>query len=166
MKSRFQKYIVNPETGCWEWTGSVDKDGYGQIRWRSTTAKNGWTTIKAHRAIYQLVTRGPIPEGMELDHTCNTRKCVNPLHMVVCTHHANVQVIQQRWMGLATVEDEALYAMIFEVETEGQPLGIVADRYGLGKGELVSLRRSRRWEEMHKQMVISANAVVQAGLPF
>lgn len=65
---------------CWIWTGSVGKaytkrsgGGYGQIR-------SGGKTKKIHRVVYELLI-GPIPEGLQLDHICGNKKCVNPLHL-------------------------------------------------------------------------------------
>lgn len=64
---------------CWIWTGSLDPDGYG--RWRE-----GFKL--AHRVVYEALV-GPIPAGMELDHTCYVRECVNPAHLEVVTGKEN-----------------------------------------------------------------------------
>lgn len=64
---------INPLTGCWEWIGSRNDDGYG-IAWTDGR------TQSAHRAIWSLFV-GPIGEGMTLDHLCRFRCCVNPTHL-------------------------------------------------------------------------------------
>ena len=58
---------------CWEWTGRIQDDGYGQMWWagRSQTA---------HRVVYEVLA-GPIPEGLSLDHLCRNQRCVNPDHL-------------------------------------------------------------------------------------
>lgn len=43
----------------------------------------------AHRFSYEILV-GPIPEGMELDHLCKNRRCVNPAHLEPVTHHENL----------------------------------------------------------------------------
>jgi len=58
----------------WLWTGPVDPDGYG--RW----SLPGEGSTGAHRAAYRLAV-GPIPEGMEVDHTCRVRLCCRPDHL-------------------------------------------------------------------------------------
>ena len=50
---------------------------------------DGRKLVLAHRFAYELL-RGPIPEGMTIDHLCRTRSCVNPEHFEVVTRGENV----------------------------------------------------------------------------
>ena len=68
---------------CWPWRGQVNRGGYGVARYKRRT-----TT--AHRAIYRILV-GPIPDGLELDHLCRNRLCVNPAHLEPVTHLENVR---------------------------------------------------------------------------
>lgn len=61
--------------GCWIFTGHVGEHGYAVIK----DARTDRCTM-AHRATYEALV-GPIPEGLELDHTCRVRRCVNPAHL-------------------------------------------------------------------------------------
>jgi hypothetical protein len=67
-------YLVNAETGCWEWQRYKDKSGFGRI---STTG--GYSPL-AHRQFFQRL-RGPIPAGLTLKHKCHNHGCVNPDHL-------------------------------------------------------------------------------------
>lgn len=58
---------------CWLWRAAVARNGYG------TFGRDGQTRY-AHRVAYELV-RGPIPEGLVIDHLCRVRACVNPAHL-------------------------------------------------------------------------------------
>jgi hypothetical protein len=66
---------------CWNWTAALS-DGYGLFWW------NG-STVAAHRLAYVALV-GPIPDGLELDHKCRNRACVNPAHLRIITHQGNV----------------------------------------------------------------------------
>lgn len=76
---------VNPITGCWEWTGAKNDQGYGML-----CEQRGSRQLRAHRVVYEAV-KGPIPEGLELDHLCRNRQCVNPTHLEAVTHQVNAQ---------------------------------------------------------------------------
>jgi len=65
---------VVPTGFCWEWTAQLTS-GYGQFAVNRIGHKRG-----AHRLAYTLLV-GPIPDGMELDHLCRNRSCVNPDHL-------------------------------------------------------------------------------------
>lgn len=74
---------VDPK-GCWIWTGFIDSaTGYGRI---TVDTENEL----AHRVSYRAFV-GPIPPGLEIDHVCRTRACVNPFHLEAVTHLENVR---------------------------------------------------------------------------
>jgi len=78
-RERFLKLIVVSANGCWEWQLSPDKDGYGLISVGSDTDGSA-RRMRAQRFAYEEFV-GPIPEGMETDHLCRNRICVNPAHL-------------------------------------------------------------------------------------
>ena len=65
--------------GCWTFTGTINNKGYGAIL--QTTA---------HRYIYQQVV-GPIPAGLQIDHLCMNKTCVNPAHLEPVTAKENMR---------------------------------------------------------------------------
>jgi HNH endonuclease len=67
---------VSRSDGCWEWTGPIDKAGYGRVRMPRPSRKR----LLAHRVMY-LCFVGPIGNGLEVDHRCRNRGCVNPAHL-------------------------------------------------------------------------------------
>lgn len=71
---------LRPDLGsCWLWVGGTLRGGYGKV---------GNPTRLAHRVAYELVV-GPIPEGLQIDHLCQVRSCVNPAHLEPVTPKEN-----------------------------------------------------------------------------
>lgn len=82
MPVRFQKKVRVEYNGCWMWTGSKYTPGYGQFR------QPKGERMSAHKYAYVTLI-GPIPDGLEPDHMCGRRGCVNPYHLQLLTHGAN-----------------------------------------------------------------------------
>ena len=78
---------VDASSDCWEWTASRTTTGYGQVGIQRQGIRK---TFKAHRVAYELV-RGPIPEGLEIDHLCENSICVNPWHLESVEHVENIR---------------------------------------------------------------------------
>lgn len=85
MTERFwAKFDRDPVTGCWNWTAAVDPGtGYGKFHVAPGETAN------AHRVAYELLA-GPVPDGLDLDHLCRTRACVNPAHLEPVTRRVNL----------------------------------------------------------------------------
>jgi HNH endonuclease len=80
---RFHAKTLADDTGdCIVWTAGKNQDGYGLFRW------GGGPTRGAHRISYEHWV-GPIPAGLEIDHLCRLRSCVNPFHLEAVTHREN-----------------------------------------------------------------------------
>jgi hypothetical protein len=68
LESRFFGHLLGEdENGCWLWD-KPNPDGYGQFQGM------------AHRWSFEFFI-GSIPEGLQLDHLCRNRRCVNPWHL-------------------------------------------------------------------------------------
>ena len=90
--------------GCpWIWVGAITSRGHGNF---ALVAKRGQSKyIAAHRFMYQL-TRGPVADGLDIDHICHNeaarrgtcdggetclhRRCVYPEHLVAKSRRENL----------------------------------------------------------------------------
>lgn len=80
---RFAEKVAPRESGCVEWTGALNPNGYGQFY-----ASRG-KYVKAHRWAYENQV-GPIAGDLPLDHLCRNRKCVNVEHLEPVTQRVNL----------------------------------------------------------------------------
>lgn len=80
----FARNVEFSESGCWLWSKSLHATGYGQL------GPGYGVTRYAHRWLW-LHTVGPIAPGLELDHLCRVRHCVNPDHLEPVTKLENSQ---------------------------------------------------------------------------
>ena len=88
----------NPD-GCWIWTGSIDRDGYGYL------SHGGKSTTGAHRVLYEM-HNGPIPEGLTIDHLCEIRPCVNPEHLEAVTFDENQRRRRKVFIGPTATKEQ------------------------------------------------------------
>lgn len=79
----WDKVFPEPNSGCWLWVGCVNHHGYGSLNRRGRTRL-------AHRYAYEALI-GPIPSGLQTDHRCRTRCCVNPAHLEPVTSAENTR---------------------------------------------------------------------------
>lgn len=82
LRAKIEAYsIPEPNSGCWLWTGSCNRDGYGRLT-------HSHRTVDAHRLSW-LAHRGPIPDGLWVLHACDVPSCVNPDHLWLGTNSDN-----------------------------------------------------------------------------
>lgn len=87
-EQRIQKYlddgtvVIDLETGCWNWLGYCPRR-YGVLSYQGQN-------INAHVFFY-LTLKGEIPDGLEPDHLCRNKLCVNPDHLEPVTHAENMR---------------------------------------------------------------------------
>lgn len=80
-EQKFWGFVIPADTGCWEWTGYRDRDGYGICTW-------GGKHARAHRVAYEMLF-GYLDADRALDHLCKNRSCVRPQHLEPVTWQQN-----------------------------------------------------------------------------
>lgn len=81
LPKQFWEKVKLGECGCWLWKASKLK-GYGLFEFAGMR--------RAHRVAYTFLV-GPIPVGLQIDHLCRVRNCVNPRHLEAVTQQENIR---------------------------------------------------------------------------
>lgn len=81
----WSRVAVRSDGECWPWRLSLGSHGYGQIGWQNAEGRD---MLLAHRVAWVL-TVGPIPGDLTIDHLCRNRRCCNPNHLRLLTNEEN-----------------------------------------------------------------------------
>lgn len=93
LPARFWAKARETESGCWEWTGHRKRDGYGQFGGRQLAHRVAFAALVGDLPPY-------VPGGLQLDHLCRNRACVNPAHLELVSHRENTlrgESVAARW---------------------------------------------------------------------
>ena len=137
---RFMAFVSpEPNSGCWLWSGAYFKkpnqDGYGMF-WMGKTRRAAF----AHRVSFEL-HKGPIPNGLVIDHVCRVKGCVNPEHLRAVTHRTNTR---ENNSSVCTVNAHKTHCK------RGHEFTVENTKLVPGGRECVACRRMTRMRHYHK----------------
>lgn len=119
--------------GCWIWQGAVRQTGYGVLyRGKCTSAYQ----------VYYEKYKGPIPEGLDLDHLCRNRLCVNPDHLEPVTRAVNLQ------RGATAKLNPAKVRMIRRAYSTGTTIAELARQYRVDGKTIHAVVTFRSWKNI------------------
>jgi DNA-binding XRE family transcriptional regulator len=124
---------------CWVWQGALNNSGYGKIGGRFPGDRDG---TMSHRYHYERVY-GAIPEGLQVDHLCRIRACVNPAHLELVTPAENIRRGELTKLTERDVRD--IRALGRPAKKERRQL---AARYGVSLGCIDSLIWGQSWRNV------------------
>lgn len=122
-------------TPCWIWRG---RSGRGRGKVLYFKARIGGTQTYVHRASH-IQFKGPIPEGLVVDHRCDNTHCVNPDHLKAVTTGENT--------GRATRKLTA--PQVREIRVSVEDRAALANRYGVCERVVYDVQRGVRYKDVH-----------------
>lgn len=96
-KERILRAVELNSYGCWEWKLRTDRAGYGRLKVQ-LGKRDAFRSTSAHRYAWEL-WKGPIPENMNVLHSCDNRKCCNPEHLWIGTQQENMRDMHAKGRG-------------------------------------------------------------------
>lgn len=137
-------------TGCINWTSST-RNGYGSLSIGSRTDGTR-RTVRAHRLAFETFV-GPIPDGMEICHHCDNRRCINPKHLFAGTHQDNIDDREAKGRNRPQRGESNVTSKLTEPEVismrrlrqKGLTYAAIAARFGVHKKTAMQIVKGEQW---------------------
>lgn len=140
---RLARNSVDGPGDCRLWIGALNNNGYGQIG-------NDRKVVLAHRLAYELKT-GPIPDGMQVLHKCDTPSCINPEHHFLGDVKANMEDMRAKGRaarGERVAGSKLKSGDIMEINSSKLKHHELAAMYGVSRSAITMIRQGKRWSHI------------------
>lgn len=141
IEDRFwEKIDKQKDDACWPWNKARKEKGYGRFEYKGKT-------VHAHRMAYAL-TKGPIPDGMTVRHTCDNPCCCNPSHLQLGTTLENVNDMVSRGRhprGERHGKSKLTTREVEEIRGSNETGNVLAESYGVHPSVISSIKRHKHW---------------------
>lgn len=127
--------------GCWLWMGSYTGNGYGSFKKRLTDGT--YQTVRAHRFAHEMAV-GPIPNGINVLHACDCRKCVNQKHLSSGTQLENLYDANQKGRSYRRWLANEVVARIKELFASGISQAAIAKELAVSRSVVYHIARGKR----------------------
>ena len=149
LSERFLSKSSQSETssGCLEWTGKPDRNGYGRLGFDGGE-------LYAHRTAFELYSQVKIPRGMQVRHKCDNRRCVNPAHLELGTMQDNMmdKMSRQRQSKGETHNSAKLkegdILRVRSLLKEGIAQKVIAKEYGVDQSLISLISSGKIWRHL------------------
>lgn len=148
LEERFHsKYIPEPNTGCWLWTGAKNNCGYGRVMRRSKY-------IGAHRYSYELHCK-KFDASMHVLHKCDVTLCVNPEHLFLGTQADNMADCKRKGRhrhvpsrGMKNGNSKLTDAIVKEIRSSNLSHVELAEKYNVDYTLVWQVRKRKIWKHI------------------
>lgn len=131
-KNRYAVTDCGFTSACWVWTGCVSKNGYAHAGVLSSDGSQ-----RAHRIFWER-KNGPVQHGLDLDHLCRNRACVNPDHLEPVTRSENLR--RSPMLGKLNPEQ------VREIRASSDSGPLLAKRFNVTRTAICDIRNGRTWK--------------------
>ncbi len=146
---RFQMQYKVSQSGCWEWVGGKDKDGYGTFKSHHLEQK----FMRAHRWSYAYHNNTTIQQWANICHKCDNPSCVNPDHLWIGTVKENQR---DKWdKGRANIstgerlpQSILTEAQVRNILIDPRPNSRIAADYGVASQTIASIKNKDSWQHI------------------
>lgn len=138
---RFYAKVEKQENGCWNWTGSLSKKGYGHFLIRCFTKK------LAHQVSF-LLFKGDIPPKCFVCHSCDNPRCVNPEHLWIGQAADNTKdmILKKRFFHRKLNTEDVIN--IRKLIKDGMKLIEIAKMYNVRKDHVSHIKTRQIWKHI------------------
>ena len=139
--ARYWSKVKKTDDGCWEWVGSRQQRGDGNLR-------AAGRDYLAHRVSWEIA-HGPIPAGMLICHHCDNPPCVRPDHLFLGTQADNIRDMfnKGRSRGSQSKLSAKQVAEIRRARQSGEKVRVLARLYGVHRNTIYALISGRTYKE-------------------
>jgi len=142
LEDRFWRRVQKSDEGCWVWIGSGTKNGYGTI----ARGSHPNMPVLVHRVSWQIHF-GDIPEGLQVLHRCDHRRCVRPDHLFLGTNadnQADMDAKNRRVFPPKILTIEQVRQIRRRVASGDRQIDIALD-FGISKGTVSDIKCGKSW---------------------
>lgn len=140
MKAKFDKFVIKSE-GCWDWSGTKNKQGYGGMLHRHKV-------LKAHRVSY-MIHKGMIPDGLFILHRCDNTSCSNPEHLFLGNQSENmIDMVSKNRNHVRNKINSDQVLEIRKMLSLDIPMTKIAKKYNVSDVCIFYIKHNKSWKDI------------------
>lgn len=147
-KRRLLNNCKKSDSGCWEWQKSK-YSGYGKTFIKGKGKQ-------AHRASWEIFV-GDIPKGMQVNHKCHNRSCINPDHLYIGTQKENMKDMYDAGRDVkkkgsengASKLDESKVRIIKNMLSSGNKISAISKKFGVSESCIRFIKQDKTWRHVN-----------------